>query len=1153
MNINFIFKRFISLVFSILSFSIILSSDYSKSTFVFCLKPHVESLEVSKANNKLKVNNIEIQSFIDDYNIVNIEQWLPIANETDRDGDVYLSKIYRAYINQDQYDVNSMISMMSTNSQIIYAEPEYIRKPLYTPNDSNFDNQCSLPAVKATSAWDFWDIPNSMPGDGGRKILLASVDTAVDYLHPDLIENIWINQGEINPSIIEDGLIDTNSDGEISSLEIINSGILTDLNEDGVINLRDALSNQLGAMSPFLDGIDNDGNGKADDLIGWDIAGASGQADNDPYPKEGATDTGWGHGTHVAGILAATTDNNLGIASTAFNAKIMSVKCSRDNVPGEPGIYSSSQAMLYAAKAGSMAGYLTIINCSFGGGGSSTAEQNNINVIHNTYGAIVVAAAGNGDDDGGESYEAHYPSSYDNVISVSAMNCNGNWGGWATYHPTVDLAAPGENIYSTLIGSYGSLDGSSMASPNAASCIGLLASYYPDMDNDALIDRILNTADRFIYDRNPEYETCNNNAGVDCLGKGMVDIYAAIGVDLAPNITINDVVSDDTIGGTNDGDGVINPGENLSVLVNLENQQGWQDATDINAVLSTDYEGVTINSSTFNCTSLAAGEICPAMYEFTLSDDIDLGDIDFNLQITATGPDNFNFDKTLDFNLNVSLNQAGFPRGVSGELISSAAMVDLDNDGADEIVSADKAGVIHVFENDGTEWSDDTFPYYLNDTQIWGSPAIGDLDGDNNPDLVVSAKNGNIYMFDSNGFKDLFNSSGSEGYVTATPALGDIDGDGLDEIIFAQYNTPERLYAINPDGSDVTGFPVSINEKVQRGAALADFNGNGKVDIVIGTDDSNLHLIYDDGTIAWTTEVGNDIRVAPTVLEFNDGEKIILAGSRDDNFYAFNSDGTIRFTIETDDDITSEASVVYIDDVGTAIFFASGDYVYGVDMNGQSISNNWPMDIGAEVTSSITFANISGMYNNYPVVIFGDEGGKVHVYDVLGSNSYDSFPINHGSPFKGSPTIVDTDGDGDLELLLGSSQSLTNFDIKESGNTTYLWNTHRANMKRSGHYVINDLLGVHKNIQDKEFSILKAYPNPFNPSVNIDYYINESNFVEINILNLEGKVVDVLESSFKNNGTHSIVWNGNHLSSGVYFVNISYGDKVATQKLMLMK
>ena len=97
------------------------------------------------------------------------------------------------------------------------------------------------------------------------------------------------------------------------------------------------------------------------------------------------------------------------------------------------------------------AGYLTIINNSWGGGGFSNSEQSTINTCHNTYGAIVVAAAGNGLNSGGEQYASHYPSSYANVISVCAIGCSGAWGGWATYHPSVDLAAPGESIYSCLL------------------------------------------------------------------------------------------------------------------------------------------------------------------------------------------------------------------------------------------------------------------------------------------------------------------------------------------------------------------------------------------------------------------------------------------------------------------------------------------------------------------------------------------------------------------------------------------------------------------------------------------------------------------------------------------------------------------------------
>ena len=78
-------------------------------------------------------------------------------------------------------------------------------------------------------------------------------------------------------------------------------------------------------------------------------------------------------------------------------------------------------------------------------------------------------------------------------------------------------------------------------------------------------------------------------------------------------------------------------------LTNILNEEGWQEATDINAVLSTNYEGVIINANSAYCSSLASGEMCAAQYDFTLSDDIVLGDISFDILTTATGPDNFDF------------------------------------------------------------------------------------------------------------------------------------------------------------------------------------------------------------------------------------------------------------------------------------------------------------------------------------------------------------------------------------------------------------------------------------------------------------------------------------------------------------------------------
>ena len=197
-----------------------------------------------------------------------------------------------------------------------------------------------------------------------------------------------------------------------------------------------------------------------------------------------------------------------------------------------------------------------------------------------------------------------------------------------------------------------------------------------------------------------------------------------------------------------DADGVVNPGEEYTLNITIENEQGWQDATGVTAILSTSNEGVSLNLNGNYLEDLNAGESDVAEFYFSLSDDIALGDIEFNLLVTATGPDNYAFEANLTFNVNVSLYQSGFPADVSGELISSAAIIDFDNDGQDEIISSDKGGFIHIFEMDGTEWVNDNYPFYTED-QNWGSPAVGDLDGDSFEEVVLSSKNGHIYVFGS--------------------------------------------------------------------------------------------------------------------------------------------------------------------------------------------------------------------------------------------------------------------------------------------------------------------------------------------------------------------------------------------------------------------
>ena len=575
--------------------------------------------------------------------------------------EIFILIEYIEYIFSDnnRSSIESLILNLNNFSFIKYAENEFIRTPKYSPNDPMADVQCSLNSVKAPSAWDFWDIPSGSIPDGSE-VLLASVDTGVDYTHPDMQNNSWINQAEIPEWMAEAGL-DANGDGFIEASEVVSflENENMDVNADGFYNLRDAVSDG----SPFEDGVDNDGNGYVDDLLGWDCSGYYGTDDNDPFPKEDvANNSTWAHGTHVAGILAATTDNDLGIASTSYSGKIMSVKGSRENQTGEPGISDGYAGILYAAKAGYYAGTFTIINNSWGGGGYSASENSTINTAFNTYGAIVVCAAGNGNDNtGAQEYSAHYPSSYENSTSVCAMGCSYGWGNWATYHYTVDLAAPGEGIHSAIIGSgYEAWDGSSMASPNAASCIGLLKAYYPNWTNQQLLDRIYSAADRRVYEVNPEYETCNGNSGEDCFGHGMVDVYKAIGMDFSPNVSIDssyvEVLSDD--------DGVLNPGEIANFVVQLYNEEGWVDANALIASLSTNNENVTIINSISTYGSLPSGGVSSPVdspFQIQLDDNIALGEIGFTVDVVAVGSSGYQYTNTLETSLSVSLFQAGYP------------------------------------------------------------------------------------------------------------------------------------------------------------------------------------------------------------------------------------------------------------------------------------------------------------------------------------------------------------------------------------------------------------------------------------------------------------------------------------------------------------
>ena len=596
----------------ILLVGIIFSNEIRENTLLFCLNKNEPLLDLDSNGKLNRDSNNEINNFLSSRSSSYIiESWLSAATENDYSGEIYLNRIYRISFNDlNRFSLNLIKNELSNLSSVLRVENEYIRKPYYTPNDTRYNQEWFLTQVQADHAWDFWDIPNNQPGS--KDILLASVDTGVDWNHTDLVNNIWQNLGE-------------DADGDGRTLEYINGQWVLDPDD--------------------LNGIDDDNwdqnpNTFIDDLIGWDPSGISGENDNDPRPKPGVgTGSTWAHGTHVAGLLASTTDNNLGIASVAFNSSIMSVKVSRENQQGEPYITDGYDGILYAAKAGhygSERGF-AIINNSWGGGGFSQFENATIEVSHDTYNAIIVAAAGNGATDGGwgEAEEVHYPSSYNHVISVAALGTNDRWNHWATYHETVDLGSPGEDIMSTKIQNgtetyaYTSWSGSSMASPIAASCIGLLSSFNPDWGNEQLETMIVATADPRVYSVNTE------NYLQGKLGTGRVDAYRALLTPLFPKIEIA-AIDYQIIDGNSDN--IIDAGESLNLTTILLNDIEWGDAINPSITINSLSNYLTITNPTQSIDNISSGDVYlndSTPFEVLISENIPSGDYQLELSFTS--------------------------------------------------------------------------------------------------------------------------------------------------------------------------------------------------------------------------------------------------------------------------------------------------------------------------------------------------------------------------------------------------------------------------------------------------------------------------------------------------------------------------------------
>ncbi len=677
-----------------------------------------------------------------------------------------------------QEEVTSLIGA----DNIEYIEPDYYLELFAFPDDSLFPHQWYL----NNTGQDYYGI-NRIPGtyndelvlksgtpgkdiriisqyenppSESTKVVVAIVDTGVDPLHPELQGRLWKNPDEIPGN-----------------------------------------------------GIDDDHNGFVDDTLGYDVSGDvidffNPTGDNDP------TDT-YGHGTHIAGIVAANADGK-GVVGIAPWVDIMAVKIFPNGTSA-----MGAAGILYAVNAGAH-----VINISWGSPFEASVLKEAVDFARHN-GVMVCIAPGNSGDN-----TRFYPAAFDSTFVVAAGNSDGYETDFSTYGAHIDLVAPGLDILSLratgtdMYGEYPSLepgvriidslyylsDGTSMATPMVTGAAALMLSFRPDLTV-------------------PELEE------ILCLGA----------TDLIDPLNRGDtLIGPDTLSGW----GYLNIDASLSILLNGGiyiadpiRRNRYTGAVPIKIAPVAGYQGnwrleYSRGLGSQDWTLLAQGDTLPAdSLAFTFEDTLTDGFINFRVTdkfgshqvttITYVRQNKTEITSPLpDEELNYNIPIYGSTYGITFDSMSIYAMQNGESSQ-------------HLFSSTG-----EFFDSLMYDWAVSGSDT-GEftiyLYGYYSTETMVDSVTIRVKSAFADGWPQ---SLGAEGAIT--PVCGDLDHDGIKELVVGTRNGLV-VYRGN-DGSIVEGFPVMTGQDMRSVPALYDVDADGEEEIIC-TNDSGIYVFNPDGTL----------------------------------------------------------------------------------------------------------------------------------------------------------------------------------------------------------------------------------------------------------------------------------------------------------------
>ena len=389
------------------------------------------------------------------------------------------NRYYTVRLNED-FSLRELEQLNNLRSEgIEYVQPNYLNKQLLKPNDPLFPQQF-LEHVNLPEAWEY--------ETGSSQVVVAVVDSGLWFEHPEFksFKNIWINNAEYPPN-----------------------------------------------------GEDSDGNGYVDDWCGWDFVDAPEMADialGDYLDQDNDPNDETGHGTHVAGIIGAESNNSIGVAGICWDVKIMVLRAGFRTTLSSGYLQDddAAAAIIYAVDNGA-----NVINISWGSDYFSPVISDVCQYAYER-GVIVVASAGNTPQP-----EIMFPARLNTTVAVGAVNKNLTLAGFSSYGPDIDLVAPGDFVLSTYLDEggyvYKEQSGTSMSAPFVTAAVALLLSFEPGLSVEEVKARLFASA------------TDLGDPGFDNrYGNGLLNVEKLLTGEGSPLVNITYPVYDVGVSGTFD-------------------------------------------------------------------------------------------------------------------------------------------------------------------------------------------------------------------------------------------------------------------------------------------------------------------------------------------------------------------------------------------------------------------------------------------------------------------------------------------------------------------------------------------------------------------------------------------------------------------------